>query len=1069
MLRFVLLICLLSPLHSWGDLYPKGIAFQHVLENKDIALGTVFSTYQDREGFIWFGSENSLARYDGYNLKPIFFYEAVGGQERRKNLTILDIFEDRQGTLWLASSEGLLYYDRQRNRLLRAPAHPSLANTPISKAYLRKILDLNNGTFAVASYTGLYIINPKTGEGKKFTPSSEPKIQHDSVRSLHLGDDNTLWLGLGFGLDRIHLDTGTIEHFKPYANDLDSVPHNCVTSILKAENNALWLGTRRGILHFNPESLEYEQYLHNANEPSGASSPDVWTIFKGIGRAFWVGTERGLIQFDPDTNQAVTFHHEPGRLSSLSSNVIRDIFTDKDNNTWVSTFPSGVNYLDASNSNASIYTKAASDNNSLSHNSVLSVAEDANGDLWLGTDGGGLNFFDRSKNAFTHYFHDILKQNSISSDRILSVMIDSKNTLWGGTWGGGVFFMDLDTRQVSRLPGHREATLTPGVSRSNALKNDKVWSVIEDRQGYIWISTIRSGLSRFDPNTGEFLHYVNSAEDSESIPSNYVWTTFEDSYGRFWVGTTGGLSLLNRDTHKFENLALSSRTSPSAFHWPALAIFEDSKSRIWVGTDTGLFLFDPENYSFSTFGLEEGFIDESIRSIAEDANGHLWLGTNGGVTLFDPNTLAIKNYYRENGKLIDGFNYNSSLLSKTGEIVIGGKGGLRIFAAENTKTPKKQRSVVFTDFKIFNKSVAHGLPDSPLSAPISRAKSIHLKHDDSFFSFQFSALDFSNRDQSQYSYMLEGFDKQWNNIGFQRTATYTNLDPGKYELKVKSKTVDGLWGDEYTGIGITIRPPWWQSTWAYCAYLLIFVFAYLYYRHNRSLKDIIKNNNNSLELKQKLNQRVTKILEDERKSISQEVHDNINSTIVATRMIMQNIERISQNRELDKEKITYLAKKADAQLSETYDFFRSFLQKLRPEIIETLGFDGAMQELVEQYNRVSASHIFELEVIGKKIKVNDDIGIGLYRVAQEAITNAIKHASATKISVSLCYRLNTLEMTISDNGIGFIREATPGLGIEHMTDRIHSLNGSFNVTSSTGPYSKGTVVSVSVPISNSNG
>lgn len=1064
MLRFAVLIVLLSPLWSRAELYSEGIAFQRVLQNQDVVIGTVYKIYQDRQGFIWFGSENALTRYDGYTLRPAYFYEAMANAERRKNVAILDIYEDENDIMWLASSVGLLYHDKRTNRLVHAPHHKSLAHSPVTNAYLRKIVSLGDGRIAAASYTGLYILRPATGEGKYFNSKTPGGIQYDSVRSLYFDGEQSLWIGTGFGLDVMDITTGKIQHYKPFSEKPLSVPHNCVTSIVPGAGDTLWLGTRRGVLEFNPKTEQYRRYFHEKEHRHGSPSSDVWTLFPGVNDSIWVGREIGLIQFDPTTREAVYFKHDAQRLSSISSNVIRTVFTDRDNNTWVSTYANGVNYLDDRNTNISVYKTQADYANSLSHDSVLSIAEDQAGGLWLGTDGGGLNYLDRKKNTFTHFRYSPQDRASISSDRILSLFLGSRDTLWGGTWGGGVFYLDLLSNKIVRLPTQREAALVPGLSRSTSLRNDKVWSVMEDRQGYLWFATIRSGLSRYDRNSGEFLHYTHDQNDPNSIPRNHVWTTLEDSQGRFWVGSTGGLSLLHRNTHKFENFASDSKLSPTAFPWSVTAIFEDAKGRIWVGTDTGLYQFDLARRQYVHYGLDDGFIDDSIRSIAEDRHGALWLGTNGGVVWFDPESLDVKNFYRENGKLIGGANYNAALLTATGSVAVGGKTGLRLFEAQPQWAQSEQKKPIFTDFKIFNQPVNYAQKDSPLNEPITKARSVQLNYDDTYFTIEFSNLDYSNIDKVQYSYKLEGFDQQWNDIGSKRSAVYTNLDPGDYRLKVRSKTGIESWSSDYSTLGISIKPPWWRTPYAYFGLLLLLMLVGLYLRYNQSLRETIKENRSNLEIKRRLNQRVTKALEDERKSISQEVHDNVNSNIVAMRMIMQNIERISHSDNIDKDTVRYLAEKADALLAQTYDYFRGLLHKLRPEVIETLGFVEALQGLVDNYGQITAECQFEMTVEGEQPRLADEVGIELYRVAQEALSNAIKHAAATLITVSLLFKDEELELIIADNGKGFQRDTEPGLGIAHMTDRVQALNGRFSILHSDKQRLAGTTVRVCLPL-----
>lgn len=1049
------LLLISSPL--WGETSSNHVTFQHPLEDKDVMLGVVFSIFQDGDGFIWIGGENGLVRYDGYRLKPIGLWEEGKPKAKPKMVAVQDIIEDRHGRIWVASNDGLLAYDPILDSLIRIPDHASLKAAPLSGVTIWTMAELNNDKLAIGTFAGLYIVDPLTGEGVNYRAGPK-SIGHNRIRSLLFDGDNSLWLGVGSGLDKMDIDTGTFVHIKPYPADPDSIPDNGVTSIARDHKGRLWLGTYRGLVHFEPTTEVLTRFEHDANNPHSFSGGDIWSLFMGSNGYLWIATDgNGLSRFNVRTQQFVTFKHESGRVESLSSNSVRTVIEDKNGDIWTGNYPTGVNLFDQSRAPIITYTQVAGDPNSLSNDSVMSMVEDSLGNLWLGTDGGGLNYFDRTSNRFTHYQHSNTDHNTPGANAVLSLLLDSKNILWGGTWGGGAFQMDLRSHRITRLAGDSERMQTARVDYSKRLNNDKVWCFFEDKQGDIWICTHKGGLSHYQRDSGEYVHYMHFTDDPKSISSNHVWVVFEDSDGRFWVGTTGGLGILNRRSGEFSNFSIA----PEDF----FAIHEDRQGRLWFGTSSGLKLYDKKTNNFTVFGLEQGFVNTSIRSIAEDELGRLWLGTNSGVTMFSLDTRQVRNYSRDNGKLLGAFNYHSALVTAKGEAILGGVSGLRIFQTQQSAQRSRAPKVVLTDFRLFNLPVIIGGIDSPLQEPISQARTITLLAKHSVFSFEFSALNFSLNEKNHYAYRLEGFDLDWNYVGTRHTATYTNLNPGDYIFMVKASTGDGVWSRESTQIPLTILPPWWRTWWAYSLYLLILAAFFAFYWRHRALNLLVAEKNYNLALNRKLSQRITKVLEDERKAIAHEVHDNVNSTVVAARMITQSIERLSRAKEINLGKITQLAQQADQQLADAYNYFRFLLCNLRPEILETLGFDCALEELVEKYRSIYSTCSFEVTLIGNKIKLNDDVGIELYRIAQEAITNAIKHASPTKIAITMKYKTDCLVLTIADNGQGFAPETTGGLGIMHMRERASSLSGQFMFSKPCEKWSTGTVITVTVPLS----
>ncbi len=478
------------------------------------------------------------------------------------------------------------------------------------------------------------------------------------------------------------------------------------------------------------------------------------------------------------------------------------------------------------------------------------MTEDKDGNLWIGTDGGGLNFFDRKKNEFTSYQHDPNNPATIGANAVLATFVDSTGLVWTGTWGGGVASFNPVDKKITRYPFDTQRKATERITSSTTLNSATVWSIREDKNHELWFATHTGGISKYNRESKIFTHYTHVNGDPESISENLAWSTFEDSKGNFWVGTVAGLNLMNQEKGTFTHFVADPKNPKSLSNNSILSILEDSKKRLWLGTDVGLNLYHPETQSFTVYNKKSGFINDGIRNIVEDADGNLWLTTNNGFISFNPETKKIKNYNRLAGRLVGGFLTDSGIVSKGGEIILGGIEGLRIFHPEELKENTRIPPVALTDFKIFSDSIMVDAPDGILTKAINQTETITLDYTKSMFVFSFSALNFRDSEKNKYAYKLEGFDKDWLDSGNQRTAKYTNLNAGTYVFKVLASNNDSVWNEEGKSITIIQLPPPWKTWWAYTLYALIILSLLGGFVYNqRRKRQLIEEQNKLLEIK----------------------------------------------------------------------------------------------------------------------------------------------------------------------------------------------------------------------------
>ncbi len=824
-----LFLFLVMPSISTASQYSDKSNFQHVLDRHDIVLGEIRSILQDRKGFMWFGGENALVRYDGYSLKEVHI-------DGKSVLSINKIVEDASGNLWIASRAGVLKYDLSLEKLTRLPDHKSLLLEPVFTREATDICELSGGRLAIATLSGLYIVDAHDGRGLRLGPEGNSPLSHHIVNSIYLLD-KTLWIGTAAGLDELDLVKGEVVHHKPYSDNPSSLIDNGVVAMVQGEQSRLWLGTSNGLIDYDPTTRRSHRYQHDPGDPNSLSENDIWDVYKDSRGDIWVSTDHGgLVVFNSEEELFVAFRRERNRNSSLKSDVVRTVVEDSSGDIWVGLYPTGVEFFDQSSASIITHTRDVESANGLVTNSVQVILPGADNTIWLSTAIG----LQRYTPELTHYEYFPFTQNGGQLKGLpgaLSMHLDSEGTLWAGTWGKGVMLMDVETKATRRLPFDSKRDMAKGISVSKRLNNNKIWCLEEDAQGYIWMCTHEGGLSRYDRDTQSYLHFTYDESDEQSILSDLVWDVLEDSEGTLWVATSAGLSQLDRDKNTFAHYTHSGADTGSISHANVLSIFEDSKNRLWFGTGSGLNLFDKATGTFTRYGVDDGFINGTIRSIIEDSHGHLWMGTNNGVIAFAPDTGVVKNYNRVNGELVGGFSYRSALMTDSGEAYFGGFNGLRVFQTRAIQDNTLAPPVVVVDFKLFAESIKSDNENGLLKKSITYTDAIVLDYNDSVFEFEFAALNYRDSEKNSYAYRLVGFDEDWVFSGEQRRAKYTNIDSGDYTFQVKAANNHGYWNERGVSIQLRVLPVFWKTWTAYVIYCIAFGLCLIatLYIHNKKL------------------------------------------------------------------------------------------------------------------------------------------------------------------------------------------------------------------------------------------
>jgi signal transduction histidine kinase/ActR/RegA family two-component response regulator len=439
-------------------------------------------------------------------------------------------------------------------------------------------------------------------------------------------------------------------------------------------------------------------------------------------------------------------------------------------------------------------------------------------------------------------------------------MEDSKGNLWIGTWGDGITVLGRKDNSVLHF---RNNPHDP-----SSLANNNAWTIYEDRMHNIWVGTYGGGLDQYDPGTRSFIHYSYNENDSGGISSNKIHSVFEDSKGRLWVGTDGGgLNLFDRQAKRFAHYYHVDGKNSLCNNYVG-NIFEDSKGVLWISTTAGLACYDARANLFSTYTARDGLPDDVIFGVLEDSVGNLWISTNNGLAVWDRLKKSFKNYGVADGLQANEFKEQAYCKTRSGVMYFGGINGFNEVSPQHIRQEPFDPPLVFTNFQVFNNEVpiARGPKDpSPLKMDISETRSITLPYKSSVISFLFASLNYTARERKQYAYMLDGFDKSWNEVGQKRSATYTNLDPGTYTLMVRDVDNDGEWSGKVLTCKVVITPAFWM-TWWFRWFLILFIIGSIFTFY-RLRMNTINGLNRELERQvRERTERLTSLTQQERKA-----------------------------------------------------------------------------------------------------------------------------------------------------------------------------------------------------------
>lgn len=795
--------------------------FQRLLtgedENEKGGIGVVFSIVQDDTGFLWFGGDSGLARYDAHSFK---FYKADAANPRAiPSIWVSDMRVDRDGVLWLATGDGLSRYNRETDDFTTVRAQGGAGLTLLSDLVIALEVDSRNNLY-IGTGGGLTVFNPERSAASHYTYNdSRPQgLGKGGVSTLFVDSEDRLWLGMaGGGLSRFDPVTETFVHWRNDPADPTSLMHNHIDRIAQDRKGRIWIATRGyGLARLLEDGRSFRIYRHEHGNPRTIGSDIISDIHGDRRGNLWIATDHGgLALYHEQSDTFFHLRHHVYDRTTLHSDQLRRIYEDRDGNLWIGAVPTGISFYDASKARFRTLTHQPDNANSLDHNGVLSLLQDRDGIIWIGTE-RGLNAYNRHTHQFTHYEPNPRDPDSLRFGAITALAEDGDGALWVGSWSGGLHRFDKPTGKFKNY--------LPEPGKTDSLIGAHIWGLVLDHDNDLWIGAIDQGggMSQYLRDSDSFRNFHHDPQDPSSLVYNFVWRILPDRHGQLWIGTKNGLDRFNKADQTFQHYRHDPDNAHSLSNNNVVSLLEDRVGRLWLGTaEGGISVLDPTTDRFRTLGLAEGLPAKHVATLVEDRQGHIWAGTPAGLARIDPTSFEVKVLRKSDGLVGSNINRNASLLADNGELYIGSTTGLTVFEPEHIAQNQVPPKVMITALRILNREVTLDTPGSPLTKAIEHTRELTLSYKDAMFAFDFAALNFSSSRQNRYWYRLDGFDLAWNDVGTARTATYTNLNPGQYTFRVRAMTGAGVPSGEDAQIHITITPPPWRTVWAYLGYALL--------------------------------------------------------------------------------------------------------------------------------------------------------------------------------------------------------------------------------------------------------
>ncbi len=1040
------------------------LRFEKLGRKEGMPHSQIYSIHQDKQGYIWFGTGDGLARYDGYEFMK-FKHDPEDSLSLSNNV-VTAIADGFDGSLWVGTTLGLNRYDPVTGEFQRF-FHLVDDSFSISDNHVTTILPVDDHKIWIGTRrNGLNLFNPKLKKFIRYQPAFKEGIgffPNGPVNCMVEGTDGSLWLGIGnSGLVRFHEDTGIVENFLliEYASSGASYIHSILP--LK-QSQTLLVGTNGGLLRFDTERRKFEDIFHRAGKPfeilglrASENLNEVWMLF-----------DEGLGLFKLHDNTLSYPFQKPGLSEGIKLPDFRTppVLVDREGIFWIGS-DNGVYYYNHMSNrflglNKKTFLPRNVDNEivtsvQITEDYLWCTMEDGLGKIHL--EDGNFEFLDRKItddfecNLWTNLFHAVPNKIWVQKYRDLFVEIDPESN-----------------------------NVTEVLIKN---KNQRINYVhcMRPVAGDVWIGT-SNGLFLMDPSTLEYHNIHPKTEEGSDVVLGNIYYLMADSRDNIWFGSGDGkLKKLSTKNHVYEEFPFTQSLSGQQdnFNNVIHCIYEDRNGCIWLSTgSSGIYKFNPNTKEFENFNERHGLANNICGGIFEDAKGYMWIGTEGGLSKLDLSTNDFHNYYREDGLPANEINRISfAKNSSDGRLFFGTTEGLMAFDPDHLPVNSIPPKVVITEVQSFRKGNRFNLQIPVNFRDLRSALKFSYKND--FLHVQLGALSYTNPKHNRYAYWLQGLSDNWIDLETERNLGFANLAPGKYNLHIKAANADGIWS-EPTSLRFTIHPPWYWNMWTKILYALLAIGAIALFIRWRTSQQRKK-----LEEAQRLNsqlQQIDKLKDQFLANTSHELRTPLNGIIgIAESMIDGATGPLPKKSIWNLSLITSSGKRLANLINDILDF-----SKLRNKQLVLKKAPVDIRSAVDVVLNLSKPLVLqkEVELINE---VPEDLALAeadenrLQQILHNLVGNGVKFTEAGEVKISAERQNGHIKIDVSDTGIGIREEdhekifyafeqadgsasrefGGTGLGLSVTKQLVELHGGTIDVQSKVG---QGSVFSFTLPTS----
>lgn len=994
---------------------------------------SVSAILQDKNEYLWFGTQGGLARYNGIDFK-IFSQDPFDNNSLNHNL-IQTMMLDTDGTIWIGTYNSLCHFD------------------PVSERFTRYLHIEDNST----------------------------TLSNNVVTSIFRDSSGKLWVGTLNGLNLMK-DDGTFTRFLPTQENPSSLPHKVVRAISEDSSGNIWVGTYGGISRFDDATQSFHT-LSSKDEQGALPGDSVMTITRNTDKnILWFGLwSGGIVKLNTETGETVN-------IETPGFNIYTTQF-DSEGNLWAGTWGQGILIIDPDTGSIQNYSSENSED--LANDIIYSLYEDNSGVLWIGTNGGGLNKYVKRHNRFNYYPNRSPEKDLLSKGKIYALTEDSRHRIWVGIYGSGVNRIEQDGSVVKYTHNPEDpASLSNNIinriledSRGNLwiatnngfclyqtetddfkqiynpfapddLSSNIFYRIFEDRDGLIWFGTYNSGLLVMDPETDSFTQYRSTEEEPESISDNLVRAIMQDSKGQIWIGTNSGLNLFRSESGTFRRFMHGEEGTLSSNDIRCL--YENKDGKIWAGsTGGGISVYDPETEDFSYISRKDGLLSNNILDIKSADNGEIWITEQNGISIYMEEHNSFRNITSSSG-LLEGDLTCPSLFTDDGSVFCGGTNGITVvpfsFTEENPYLPDIRIINIMINGQTFFNS------DTPL-----KNGTINLKHYQKNINIELNSTDYSFPQQNRFVYKLEGFSPEWTSAGKRHYISYTNMPPGKYIFYARGSGSRNNWSEKTLQLKINIKPHPMLSNPAIIIYSLLVIAASIalissFQRKKRRVQEEAeeaRRRNRELELR--VEERTAEIDEARRlaeeasgakslflANMSHEIRTPLNGILGMLTLLEKTAEGSEQKQYIDYSQIS--AENLLLLLDDILDY-----EKLKSGKVKITEEDFNLPDIIEYirslFSESAAGKNIQIEIIFETMPPDSLMGDRrkLTQILSNLLSNAVKYTDSGMITLKIggMRRDNifTTQISVSDTGRGIPEEK-----LETIFDSFEQLDSSYTKT-----------------------